>query len=75
MSVFPLDLNAMYFFTRVIEHKGFTAAGKALGIPTSRLSRRVAQLNANSTCGCCKEPRGVSNSPTSATRSISTASQ
>lgn len=44
MSVFPLDLNAMYFFTRVIEHKGFTAAGKALGIPTSRLSRQVAQL-------------------------------
>ncbi|EMB4114333.1 LysR substrate-binding domain-containing protein [Serratia nevei] len=44
MSVFPLDLNAMYFFTQVVEHKGFTAAGKALGIPTSRLSRQVAQL-------------------------------
>ena len=41
---FPLDLNAMYFFTQVVEHKGFTAAGKALGIPTSRLSRQVAQL-------------------------------
>lgn len=44
MTVFPLDLNAMYFFTQVVEHKGFTAAGKALGIPTSRLSRQVAQL-------------------------------
>jgi DNA-binding transcriptional LysR family regulator len=38
------DLNDLYFFAMVVEHGGFSAAGRALGIPKSRLSKRVAQL-------------------------------
>lgn len=38
------DLNDLQFFVAVAEHGGFSAAGRALGIPKSRLSKRVAQL-------------------------------
>ncbi len=38
------DLNDLGFFAAVVEHRGFSAAGRALGIPKSRLSKRVAQL-------------------------------
>lgn len=38
------DLNDLYFFAKVVEHGGFSAAGRALGVPKSRLSKRVAQL-------------------------------
>lgn len=38
------DLNDLYFFARVVQDGGFAAAGRALGIPKSRLSRRIAQL-------------------------------
>jgi DNA-binding transcriptional LysR family regulator len=41
-----LDLNDLYFFVQVVESKGFSAAGRALGIPKSSLSRRVQQLEA-----------------------------
>ncbi len=40
------DLNDMLFFTEVAERGGFTAASRALGLPKSRLSRRVASLEA-----------------------------
>jgi len=39
-----LDLNDMLYFAEVAERRGFAAAGRALGIPKSRLSRRVAEL-------------------------------
>lgn len=38
------DLNDLAFFVAVIDHGGFAAAGRALGIPKSRLSRRIALL-------------------------------
>lgn len=38
------DLNDLYYFAKVVEAGGFAAAGRALGIPKSRLSRRVAEL-------------------------------
>lgn len=38
------DLNDLYFFVQVVEHGGFSAAGRALDIPKSRLSRRIAGL-------------------------------
>ncbi|HSK39270.1 MAG TPA: LysR substrate-binding domain-containing protein [Arenibaculum sp.] len=38
------DLNDLYFFAQVVDHGGFAAAGRALGIPKSKLSRRIAQL-------------------------------
>jgi len=38
------DLNDLFYFSIVVEKNGFAAAGRALGIPKSRLSRRVAQL-------------------------------
>ncbi|MBX9835753.1 MAG: LysR family transcriptional regulator, partial [Burkholderiaceae bacterium] len=40
------DLNDMIYFAEVIERGGFAAAGRALGVPKSRLSRRVAALEA-----------------------------
>lgn len=38
------DLNDLYYFVMVVEHGGFAAAGRALGQPKSKLSRRIAQL-------------------------------
>jgi len=38
------DLNDMYLFAKVIEHGGYSAASRALGIATSKLSRRVSEL-------------------------------
>jgi len=38
------DLNDMLFFAEVVDHGGFAAAERALGVPKSRLSRRVASL-------------------------------
>src|ERR1051325_7482303 len=38
------DLNDLYYFAMVVEHGGFAAAERALGIPKSRLSRRITQL-------------------------------
>jgi DNA-binding transcriptional LysR family regulator len=40
------DLNDLALFAKVVEHKGFSAAGKQLGIPKSRLSRHIARLEA-----------------------------
>lgn len=39
-----LDLNDLRLFAAVVEHEGFSAAGRALGLPKSRLSQRVARL-------------------------------
>lgn len=38
------DLNDLYLFAKVVEHRGFAAAGRALGLPKSKLSRRIAAL-------------------------------
>jgi DNA-binding transcriptional LysR family regulator len=38
------DLNNLYFFAKVVDFGSYTAAGKALGLQTSKLSRRVAAL-------------------------------
>ncbi|MBN9004391.1 MAG: LysR family transcriptional regulator [Rhizobiales bacterium] len=38
------DLNDLYFFVQVVDHGGFAAAARALGMPRSRLSRRIALL-------------------------------
>src|SRR5580693_4904857 len=35
------DLNNLYFFAKVVDFGSYTAAAKALGIQTSKLSRRV----------------------------------
>jgi DNA-binding transcriptional LysR family regulator len=39
-----IDLNDMYLFAKVVDHGGYSAASRALGIATSRLSRRVSEL-------------------------------
>lgn len=41
------DLNDMLYFAEVVERGGFAAAGRSLGIPKSRLSRRVSDLEAH----------------------------
>jgi DNA-binding transcriptional LysR family regulator len=38
------DLNDLYFFAKVADHGSYTAAAKALGLQTSKLSRRIAAL-------------------------------
>lgn len=38
------DLNDLFYFAMVIEHGGFAQAGRAIGVPKSKLSRRVALL-------------------------------
>jgi DNA-binding transcriptional LysR family regulator len=38
------DLNDYFYFTQVVTHGGFAAAGRALQMPKSKLSRRVAGL-------------------------------
>lgn len=38
------DLNDMLYFTEVVDAGGFTAAARRLGVPKSKLSRRVAAL-------------------------------
>jgi DNA-binding transcriptional LysR family regulator len=40
------DLNELYFFAKVVEYGGFSAAAAQLRIPKSRLSRHIAQLEA-----------------------------
>lgn len=38
------DLNDLYYFVQVVDHGGFAPAGRALGQPKSKLSRRIALL-------------------------------
>src|SRR5690554_8203323 len=38
------DLNDLYYFVQVVDHAGFAPAGRALGVPKSKLSRRIALL-------------------------------
>lgn len=38
------DLNDLFYFAQAVDHGGFAPAGRALGIPKSKLSRRVAAL-------------------------------
>ncbi len=38
------DLNDLYFYVQVVDHGGLAPAGRALGLPKSRLSRRLALL-------------------------------
>ena len=38
------DLNDLFLFAQVVEHGGFAAASRAVGIPKSKLSRRVGEL-------------------------------
>ncbi len=41
-----IDLNDYFYFVHVVEKGGFTRASESLGIPKSRLSRHIAQLEA-----------------------------
>ncbi len=38
------DLNDLQLFVQVVAHGGFSAAGRALSVPKSKLSRRISQL-------------------------------
>jgi DNA-binding transcriptional LysR family regulator len=38
------DLNDLYLFALVVEHGSFTAASRVAGLTTSRISRRIADL-------------------------------
>jgi hypothetical protein len=38
------DLSDLYYFVKVVEHGGYAAAGRSIGMPRSKLSRRVIDL-------------------------------
>jgi DNA-binding transcriptional LysR family regulator len=38
------DLNDLALYAAVVRHKGFTAAANALGVPKSKISKRIAAL-------------------------------
>lgn len=38
------DLNDFYYFVKTVEYGGFAPAGRALGVPKSKLSRRISAL-------------------------------
>ncbi len=38
------DLNDLYYFVQSVDHGGFAPAGRALGLPKSKLSRRITLL-------------------------------
>ena len=38
------DLNDLYYFVSVVDHGGFAAAARTLGLQKSKLSRRILQL-------------------------------
>lgn len=40
------DLNDMLYFAEVVDRGGFAAAGRALNVPKSKLSRRISELEA-----------------------------
>lgn len=42
----PTDLNDLFYFAKVVEAGGFAAAARTLGVPKSRLSRRILELEA-----------------------------
>lgn len=41
-----IDLNDVYYFAKVVEHQGITAAARVLDVPKSSISRRVLALEA-----------------------------
>jgi DNA-binding transcriptional LysR family regulator len=47
MSIPMLDLNQLAIFIRVVDEGSFTAAGKSLQVPKSRISRMVADLESS----------------------------
>jgi len=40
------DLNDLYYFVQIVDHQGLAPASRALGVPKSKLSRRLAALEA-----------------------------
>ena len=38
------DLNDLYYFVQIVDHRGFAPAARAIGIQKSKLSRRIAAL-------------------------------
>jgi DNA-binding transcriptional LysR family regulator len=54
------DLNDLYYFVQVVDHGGFAPAGRALGMPKSKLSRRIACSKSAWACACCSARRGIS---------------
>ena len=38
------DLNDLYYYVQAVDHGGFAPAGRSLGMPKSKLSRRIAKL-------------------------------
>jgi len=47
MKIDSHNLNDLMYFSQVVEHGGFSAAERVLGISKSRLSRRVSELEAS----------------------------
>jgi DNA-binding transcriptional LysR family regulator len=46
------DLNDLYYFVSIIDHGGFAATSRKLGLQKSKLSRRILQLEERLACAC-----------------------
>ncbi len=65
------DLNDLFYFAKVVEHGSYAAAARALGMPKSRLSRRVIELEERlGTALLRRHDRGVT--PTAAGEALMT---
>jgi hypothetical protein len=53
-----LDLNDVYYYAKVVEHQGRTAAARALDVPKSSISRRILALVVNDNA-CLLAKRGA----------------
>lgn len=59
------DLNDLRFFAGVVEQNGFAAAARKLGMPRSRLSRRIGLLEERLGVRLIQRSTGASPSPRS----------
>jgi Bacterial regulatory helix-turn-helix protein, lysR family len=53
------DLNSLMIFAKVVEAKSFSEAARLLKMPTSTVSRRVADLWTSSACACSNVRRAA----------------
>ena len=52
-----LDFGDLVIFTKVVETQSLTKAGDLLGLPKSKVSRRISRLEDISAASCCSAAR------------------
>jgi DNA-binding transcriptional LysR family regulator len=57
------DLNSLMIFAKVVEANSFSKAARRLSMPTSTVSRRIAELEAQLASVCSNGRHGACGSP------------